>query len=143
MIHASALDQSGQSILPFLETGHYAEVSIASVDPDISGKIRSRPDLVSDVTNFNTGNMGNSFQHYNAALKLQLTEHIGLAFCTINHSVLTFTIRCNPIIHFQIMNSANKGTSVNVDTHNISMLLGISPFTNFQLYGGAVYQSVG
>ncbi|MEG1092564.1 MAG: transporter, partial [Acinetobacter sp.] len=31
LIHASALDQSGQSILPFLETGHYAEVSIASV----------------------------------------------------------------------------------------------------------------
>ncbi len=26
--HASALDQSGQWILPFLETGHYAEVSI-------------------------------------------------------------------------------------------------------------------
>ncbi len=72
LIHASALDQSGQSILPFLETGYYAEVSIASVDPDISGKIRNRPDLVSDATNLNTGNMGNSFQYYNAALKLQL-----------------------------------------------------------------------
>jgi len=59
LIHASALDQSGQSILPFLETGHYAEVSIAT-------------DLVSDATNLNTGNMGNSFQYYNAALKLQL-----------------------------------------------------------------------
>lgn len=142
LLQASALDQSGQSILPFLETGHYAEVSIASVDPDISGKIRNRPDLVSDVTNFNTGNMGNSFQYYNAALKLQLTEHVsfGLLYDQPFGADIHYPMQSNNT--FSDNEFSQQGTSVNVDTHNISMLLGISSFTNFQLYGGAVYQSV-
>ena len=70
--HAAALDQSGQSILPFLENGNYVEVGATAVDPDISGKIRNRPELVNDPQNLNSGNMGNSFQYYAAALKLQL-----------------------------------------------------------------------
>lgn len=53
--HASALDQSGQSILPFLENGNYVEVNATAVDPDISGKIRNRPELVNDPQNLNTG----------------------------------------------------------------------------------------
>ena len=60
--HAAALDQSGQSILPFLENGNYVEVNATAVDADISGKIRNRPELVNDQQNLNSGNMGNSFQ---------------------------------------------------------------------------------
>jgi hypothetical protein len=61
---------------PFLENGNYVEVNAIAVDADISGKIRNRPELVNDQQNLNSGNMGNSFQYYSAALKLQLTDRI-------------------------------------------------------------------
>ena len=34
---AAAMDQSGQSLLPFLEAGHYFEASISAADPEVSG----------------------------------------------------------------------------------------------------------
>ena len=140
--HASALDQSGQSILPFLENGNYVEVNVTAVDPDISGKIRNRPELVNDQQNLNTGNMGNSFQYYNAALKLQLTDQMsfGLLYDQPFGADIRYPMQSNNT--FSDNEFTQQGTSVNVDTESISMILGISPFSNFQLYGGAVYQSV-
>ena len=140
--HASALDQSGQSILPFLENGNYVEVNATAVDPDISGKIRNRPELVNDPQNLNTGNMGNSFQYYNAALKLQLTDQMsfGLLYDQPFGADIRYPMQSNNT--FSDNEFTQQGTSVNVDTESISMILGVSPFSNFQLYGGAVYQSV-
>ena len=34
---AATMDQSGQSVLPFLESGHYFEASITAADPEVSG----------------------------------------------------------------------------------------------------------
>lgn len=140
--HAAALDQSGQSILAFLENGNYVEVSATAVDPDISGKIRNRPELVNDSQNLNSGNMGNSFQYYAAALKLQLTDRIsfGLLYDQPFGADITYPMQSNNT--FSDNEFTQQGTSVNVDTESISMILGVSPFSNFQLYGGAVYQSV-
>ncbi|MGM7313650.1 transporter, partial [Acinetobacter baumannii] len=42
---ASALEQSGQSILPFLEAGNYAEANAYAIDPSVSGVVHDRPDL--------------------------------------------------------------------------------------------------
>ncbi len=140
--HAAALDQSGQSILAFLENGNYVEVSATAVDPDISGKIRNRPELVNDPQNLNSGNMGNSFQYYTAALKLQLTDRIsfGLLYDQPFGADITYPMQSNNT--FSDNEFTQQGTSVNVDTESISMIFGVSPFSNFQLYGGAVYQSV-
>ncbi|MEB6666797.1 outer membrane protein transport protein [Acinetobacter vivianii] len=140
--HAAALDQSGQSILAFLENGNYVEVSATAVDPDISGKIRNRPELVNDPQNLNSGNMGNSFQYYAAALKLQLTDRIsfGLLYDQPFGADITYPMQSNNT--FFDNEFTQQGTSVNVDTESISMIFGVSPFSNFQLYGGAVYQSV-
>lgn len=140
--HAAALDQSGQSILAFLENGNYVEVSATAVDPDISGKIRNRPELVNDPQNLNSGNMGNSFQYYAAALKLQLTDRIsfGLLYDQPFGADITYPMQSNNT--FSDNEFTQQGTSVNVDTESISMILGVSPFSNFQLFGGAVYQSV-
>jgi long-subunit fatty acid transport protein len=140
--HAAALDQSGQSILAFLENGNYVEVSATAVDPDISGKIRNRPELVNDPQNLNSGNMGNSFQYYAAALKLQLTDRIsfGLLYDQPFGADITYPMQSNNT--FSDNEFTQQGTSVNVDTESISMIFGVSPFSNFQLYGGAVYQSV-
>jgi len=140
--HAAALDQSGQSILAFLENGNYVEVSATAVDLDISGKIRNRPELVNDPQNLNSGNMGNSFQYYAAALKLQLTDRIsfGLLYDQPFGADITYPMQSNNT--FSDNEFTQQGTSVNVDTESISMIFGVSPFSNFQLYGGAVYQSV-
>lgn len=140
--HASALDQSGQTILPFLENGNYVEVNAIAVDPDISGTIRNRPELVNDPNNLNSGNMGNSFHYYSAALKLQLTEKIsfGLLYDQPFGADIRYPMQSNNT--FSDNEYTQQGTSVNVDTESISMIVGLSPFTNFQLYGGAVYQSV-
>ncbi|MGJ8757150.1 transporter [Acinetobacter sp. HC8-3S] len=140
--HASALDQSGQTILPFLENGNYVEVNATAVDPDISGTIRNRPELVNDPNNLNSGNMGNSFHYYSAALKLQLTEKIsfGLLYDQPFGADIRYPMQSNNT--FSDNEYTQQGTSVNVDTESISMIFGLSPFTNFQLYGGAVYQSV-
>jgi len=140
--HAAALDQSGQSILAFLENGNYVEVSATAVDPDISGKIRNRPELVNDPQNLNSGNMGNSFQYYAAALKLQLTDRIsfGLLYDQPFGADITYPMQSNNT--FSDNEFTQQGTSVNVNTESISMIFGVSPFSNFQLYGGAVYQSV-
>lgn len=140
--HAAALDQSGQTILPFLENGNYVEVNATAVDPDISGTIRNRPELVNDPNNLNSGNMGNSFHYYSAALKLQLTEKIsfGLLYDQPFGADIRYPMQSNNT--FSDNEYTQQGTSVNVDTESISMIFGLSPFTNFQLYGGAVYQSV-
>ncbi len=140
--HAAALDQSGQSMLAFLENGNYVEVSATAVDPDISGKIRNRPELVNDPSNLNSGNMGNSFQYYAAALKLQLTDRIsfGLLYDQPFGADITYPMQSNNT--FSDNEFTQQGTSVNVDSESISMIFGFSPVTDFQLYGGAVYQSV-
>lgn len=140
--HAAALDQSGQSILPFLENGNYVEVNATAVDADISGKIRNHPGLANDPQNLNSGNMGNSFQYYSAALKLQLTDRIsfGLLYDQPFGADIRYPMQSNNT--FSDNEFTQQGTSVNVDTESISMILGVSPFSNFQLYGGAVYQSV-
>lgn len=140
--HAAALDQSGQSILPFLENGNYVEVNATAVDADISGKIRNHPELVNDPQNLNSGNMGNSFQYYSAVLKLQLTDRIsfGLLYDQPFGADITYPMQSNNT--FSDNEFTQQGTSVNVDTESISMILGVSPFSNFQVYGGAVYQSV-
>ena len=41
--HSAAMDQSGQSILAFLEEKNYFEANATTIDPDISGKVRDLP----------------------------------------------------------------------------------------------------
>ncbi len=142
MLHAAALDQSGQSILAFLENKNYFEASIVAVDPHISGKIRDRPDLVGDSTDYSTGNMGNNFRYYNAALKLQLNEQFafGLIYDQPYGANVAYPMKMNNT--FSDPQLSNQTTSVSVDTQNINMIFGFSPIKNFQIYAGPVYQTV-
>ncbi len=140
-IHA-AMDQSGQSILPFLENGNYTEFGIVAVDPTVSGKVRNREDLVTDSNNLNLGDVANSFHFYNFALKLQLNDKInlGIIYDQPFGANLTYPLRSNN--SFSENEISKQGTSVKVETQNLSFLVGFSPVKNFQLYGGPVYQEV-
>ncbi|WP_163118611.1 outer membrane protein transport protein [Acinetobacter pittii] len=139
--HASALEQSGQSILPFLEAGNYAEANAFAIDPSVSGVVHDRPDLVRPNQSRNTGDIGQDNQFYTAALKLQLTDRFsfGLLYDQPFAAKTEYPVLPNNSYSDEV---SREGTSVNVKSQNLSFILGYSPIKNFQVYGGPVYQSV-
>jgi len=139
--HASALEQSGQSILPFLEAGNYAEANAFAIDPSVSGVVHDRPDLVRPNQSRNTGDIGQDNQFYTAALKLQLTDQFsfGLLYDQPFAAKTEYPVLPNNSYSDE---TSREGTSVNVKSQNLSFILGYSPIKNFQVYGGPVYQSV-
>ena len=130
---AAALDRSGQSIAPFLQAGNYFEAGISVLDPNVSGK---------DTSKNETGNMAGNYYSPNAALKLQATEKfsIGLIYDQPYGADAEYKGKSNFIesrpLPFQ------GGTSVTVDTEDLNLILGYQPTLNWNLYAGAVYQTL-
>ena len=72
-VHAGAIDRTGQPITALFESGRYAEFSLGSVSPDISGVgVQATPGAQS-------GNMTDSFLSFGAAYKADLTDQISYA----------------------------------------------------------------
>ncbi|WP_052585454.1 OmpP1/FadL family transporter [Acinetobacter haemolyticus] len=142
MSHASALEQSGQSILPFLEDGNYAEINLFAVDSSVTGVIKDRPDLVRENQSRDTGDIAQSTQFYTAAMKLQLTDQLsfGVLYDQPFAAKVAYPQRSNN--SYFDNDFSQQGTSVKVDSQSISMIFGYSPVNNFQVYGGPVYQEI-
>ncbi|MDC4276157.1 transporter [Acinetobacter baumannii] len=140
--HASALEQSGQSILPFLENGNYAEANLFAVDSSVSGIVNDRADLVRDHQSRDTGDIAESTQFYTAAIKLQLTDRLsfGVLYDQPFSADIKYPARSNN--SYFDNDISHEGTSVKADTQNLSLLFGYSPYQHFQIYGGPVYQTV-
>ncbi|EYS12934.1 outer membrane transport family protein [Acinetobacter baumannii 25569_7] len=140
--HASALEQSGQSILPFLENGNYAEANLFAVDASVSGIVNDRADLVRDHQSRDTGYIAESTQFYTAAIKLQLTDRLG--FGVLYDQPFSADIKYPARSNNSYFDNdiSHEGTSVKADTQNLSLLFGYSPYQHFQIYGGPVYQTV-
>lgn len=140
--HASALEQSGQSILPFLENGNYAEANLFAVDSSVSGVVNDRADLVRDHQSRDTGDIAESMQFYTAAIKLQLTDRLG--FGVLYDQPFSADIKYPARFNNSYFDNdiSHEGTSVKADTQNLSLLFGYSPYQHFQIYGGPVYQTV-
>ncbi|AIS06581.1 outer membrane protein transport protein [Acinetobacter baumannii] len=140
--HASALEQSGQSILPFLENGNYAEANLFAVDASVSGIVNDRADLVRDHQSRDTGDIAESTQFYTAAIKLQLTDRLG--FGVLYDQPFSADIKYPARFNNSYFDNdiSHEGTSVKADTQNLSLLFGYSPYQHFQIYGGPVYQTV-
>ncbi|HHP0284331.1 transporter [Acinetobacter baumannii] len=140
--HASALEQSGQSILPFLENGNYAEANLFAVDVSVSGIVNDRADLVRDHQSRDTGDIAESTQFYTAAIKLQLTDRLG--FGVLYDQPFSADIKYPARSNNSYFDNdiSHEGTSVKADTQNLSLLFGYSPYQHFQIYGGPVYQTV-
>ncbi|EPE9868929.1 transporter [Acinetobacter baumannii] len=140
--HASALEQSGQSILPFLENGNYAEANLFAVDASVSGIVNDRADLVRDHQSRDTGDIAESTQFYTAAIKLQLTDRLG--FGVLYDQPFSADIKYPARSNNSYFDNdiSHEGTSVKADTQNLSLLFGYSPYQHFQIYGGPVYQTV-
>ncbi|MDC4739928.1 transporter [Acinetobacter baumannii] len=140
--HASALEQSGQSILPFLENGNYAEANLFAVDASVSGIVNDRADLVRDHQSRDTGDIAESTKFYTAAIKLQLTDRLG--FGVLYDQPFSADIKYPARSNNSYFDNdiSHEGTSVKADTQNLSLLFGYSPYQYFQIYGGPVYQTV-
>lgn len=142
-IYAAGMDQSGQSILAFLEDGHYAEASITAVSPDISGKIRNRPDLVaSGSSDLDTGDMIKDIQYYSAAMKFQLSPRVsfGLLYDQPFGSNTEYPMKANNT--FSDNQYTFVGTKANVETQNLTTIIGFQPNKYLNFYAGGVYQSM-
>ncbi|KXZ64222.1 OmpP1/FadL family transporter [Acinetobacter venetianus] len=130
---AAALDRSGQSIAAFLQPNNYFEAGITVLDPNVSGK---------DISQNNTGDMANHYYSPNAALKIQATEHfsIGLVYDQPYGADAQYRGQSNFIESRPL--PFRGGTSVTVDTENLNLLFGYQPNQNWNLYAGAVYQTL-
>ena len=133
-VFAAGLDRSGQSIAAFLQPGNYFEAGISVLDPEVKGK---------DTSGNQTGDMASDYYFPHAALKIQATEHfsVGLIYdqpfgADAEYSANSAFVENNNILPFQ------GGTSVTVDTQNLNLLFGYQPNENWNLYAGAVYQTV-
>lgn len=149
---AAALDRSGQSIAAFLQPGNYFEAGISVLDPDVSGQ-----EAGSSTTNRQIGDMAGDYYFPSAALKFQLTDNFSFGllydqpfgadaeYSGNNVFVAAPTDRVLstlPITTTAIGGATTGSTSVEVDTQNISMILGFQPTENFNIYGGGVYQTI-
>ncbi|MFP6842175.1 MAG: outer membrane protein transport protein [Acinetobacter sp.] len=130
---AGGLDRSGQSIAAFLQPGNYFEAGISVLDPEVKGK---------DTSGNQTGDMASDYYFPHAALKIQATDHfsVGLIYdqpfgADAEYSGNSTFVENRPV-PFQ------GGTSVTVDTQNLNLLFGYQPNENWNLYAGAVYQTV-
>lgn len=148
---AAALDRSGQSIAAFLQPGNYFEAGISILDPDVSGK---------DISGNSTGDMAGDYYFPSAALKLQLNDHFSFGLIydqpfgadaeytgnnnfVANPSNLLLPSPLSPTLgQAGLGNVVTGGTSVEVDTQNLNFIFGFQPTVNWNLYGGAVYQTV-
>ena len=113
---AGGLDRSGQSMSAFFQSGNYAEAGFTVIDPTVEGTSTVvKDEKISD--------MGGDYYFPSAAIKIQPTDNISLgllydqpfgADATYSSTAGTF-------------GNGTEGTSVEVDTHNLTALIGYQP----------------
>lgn len=126
---AAGLDRSGQSIAAFLQAGNYAEAGISVLDPTVKGK---------DLLKNNVSDMAEDYYFPTAAIKIQATEQIsvGLLYDQPFGADAMYSLEPN------IFTKGKEGTKVEVETHNLTALIGYQPTENWNLYAGPVWQTV-
>lgn len=130
-VFAAALDRSGQSVSAFLQPGNYFEAGISVLDPTVKGQSTAA------TGSQNISDMAGDYKFYNAALKLQLTDYLSFGL------IYDQPFGADAEYHDSTLFTNTAGnTKVEVDTQNISMLFGVQPIKNVNLYAGGVYQTV-
>ncbi|QFS18044.1 transporter [Acinetobacter indicus] len=123
---AAGLDRSGQSIAAFLQPGNYAEAGISVLDP----KVQSNQLKVND--------MAEDYYFPSAAIKVQATEHISIGLLYDQPFGAESLYPSNNLV----FGANGEATQVEVETHNLSALIGYQPTENWNFYAGPVWQTV-
>ena len=126
---AAGLDRSGQSISVFLQPGNYAEAGISVLDPTVKGK---------DLIKNNVSDMAEDYYFPSAAIKVQATEHISLGLLYDQ----PFGADAMYSLEQSMFTNGIEGTKVEVETHNLTALIGYQPTENWNFYAGPVWQTV-
>ncbi|MDK1685048.1 OmpP1/FadL family transporter [Acinetobacter terrestris] len=131
---AAAMDRSGQSIAPFLQHGNYAEIAYTQIDPTVSGHYRDGS-LISD--------MASTYDFFTGAVKLQATEQysFGLLWDHPFGGLAEYKGN-NPLVEDGTTANFKANTKVDVQSNNLSILIGYRPTPSLSIYGGPVYQRV-
>ena len=136
---AAALDRSGQSIAAFLQPGNYFEAGISVLDPNVSGKARATSG------NGTLSDMAGDYYFPSAALKIQATDHfsVGLIYDQPFGADATYSVS-DPLVGpgTGLFHANGEATAVDVTTQNLSLILGYQPTENWNIYGGAAYQTI-
>ena len=126
---AAGLDRSGQSISVFLQPGNYAEAGISVLDPTVKGK---------DLIKNNVSDMAEDYYFPSAAIKVQATEQISLGLLYDQ----PFGADAMYSLEQSMFTNGIEGTKVEVETHNLTALIGYQPTENWNFYAGPVWQTV-
>lgn len=133
---AGAIERSGQSIAAFLEPGNYVEASISGLVPKVKGTVT--PKFGNNHIAESTGEVTESFQFYNFALKAQVTDSISMGLL---YDEPFGADSAYPLEKTTALSDANITTSAEVISRNLSFLVGFQPSINWNFYGGPVYQT--
>ena len=148
-VFAAALDRSGQSISAFLQPGNYFEAGLSVLDADVSGTTKANyPNAALPLlSNTSVGEMADSYQFAHAALKLQLADQLsfGLIYDQPFGAKATYSTDTAKLpaalpgaaaaLQGQgAFHNGTQGTSVEVETQNLSMILGFQPNKNLNFY---------
>ena len=162
---AAALDRSGQSIAAFLQPGNYFEAGISVLDPSVSGKANAGytpnpaiPAALAGLENTSLSDMGEDYYFPSAALKFQVADNlsVGLLYDQPFGADAAYSVGdagANPALAGLglpaalfagqgLFHNGQEATEVEVTTENLTFLVGFQPTENWNLYGGAVYQTV-
>ena len=128
-VQAAGLDRSGQSIHAFLQPGNYAEAGISVLDPTVKGKKKKKN---------NVDDMGEDYYFPSAAIKVQATDQIsvGLLYDQPYGADAIYSTAAS------VFTDGVEGTSVEVDTNNLTALIGYQPNKNWNFFAGPVWQTV-
>ena len=123
---AAGLDRSGQSISVFLQPGNYAEAGISVLDPTVKS------------SQLNVTDMAEDYYFPSAAIKVQATEQISLGLLYDQ----PFGADAMYNLEQSMFTNGIEGTKVEVETHNLTALIGYQPTENWNFYAGPVWQTV-
>ena len=123
---AAGLDRSGQSISVFLQPGNYAEAGISVLDPTVKS------------SQLNVTDMAEDYYFPSAAIKVQATEHISLGLLYDQ----PFGADAMYSLEQSMFTNGIEATKVEVETHNLTALIGYQPTENWNFYAGPVWQTV-
>ncbi|MFV5524298.1 outer membrane protein transport protein [Acinetobacter variabilis] len=138
---AAAFEQSNQTIQSFFEKDHYAEVSFAWTNPNVSGQIQHTEVLEQlGIQDFSTGQLANNQLVINAALKLQLHPQISWGFIYDQPFHVDVAYQYSPV--FAGEPTEIEAADIEFDSHNLTSILGYQPDPNWNLYAGLSYQTL-
>lgn len=140
-LFAAAMEKSDQNISAFLEPNHYIELSIATLDAQVSAQVSNQEQLQQlGITDFSTGNLINDYLFLNGAFKLQIQPQF--SFGIIYDQPFEMNVSYQYAPHSLVGNQLLESAKLKFNSHNITSLLGYQPTKNWNMFGGVNYQTL-